>query len=244
MPSFIYRRTDRGAQYNADGQRRSETDQKTDSSFSTAERAWKRSRRTWHTRLLKWTNRFHKLRLRAFSYDGARIDKLLSFLVRSQREAFHTNPYNLSSVYYLLLFAVLAFWAIGSIVAGHLEAQLKLSLGQPGYLIPLGKGLIGAAPALVQITLFLFPPLYVLCCVGLLSSCALYGVERLIRRTVTDAAVGSPFSGGLPFCGVRGTCSCVLTVLLYRRCCVSKRRLSWTLDGRSLDCVTLYRESC
>ncbi len=47
-------------------------------------------------------------------------------------------------------------------MVGHAEARLKIQAGEDGYMAALARGFIGGIPAIVQITLFLFPPLYVL----------------------------------------------------------------------------------
>ncbi|KAF1845834.1 uncharacterized protein K460DRAFT_395392 [Cucurbitaria berberidis CBS 394.84] len=108
----------------------------------------------------EWQNRWKKSQLlRKFEYDGVRIDELLVFLIKTQREQYRSNPYNLSSNYYILIFLSLAAWAIGSIVCGHHEARAKIEVGATGVLATLCRGLIGAIPAVTQITLFLFPPL-------------------------------------------------------------------------------------
>lgn len=108
-------------------------------------------------------NRWHKLRLYPrIEYDGARVDRVVTFLIQSQREAWHTNPYNLSSFYYILIFFALITWAIGTIVLAHFEALAKIKNGDDhGHIAVLLRGSIGAIPALVQITLWLFPPLWV-----------------------------------------------------------------------------------
>lgn len=99
--------------------------------------------------------------LTKFRYDGVRLDELLVFLVKSQREQYRSNPYNLSSSYYLVIFLCLTAWAVGSIVCGHYEARAKIKQGDRADIATLCRGLIGAIPAVTQITLFLFPPLYV-----------------------------------------------------------------------------------
>ena len=109
--------------------------------------------------VLKWTNRWHKSNiLRKFEYNGARLDRIANFFIQSQREAFKTNPYKLSSIFYLFLFAILYAWAIGSVICSYFEGSGK---DASGNIATVCRGIIGSLPAIVQITLFLFPPLYV-----------------------------------------------------------------------------------
>lgn len=117
------------------------------------------TRQNWK---LKWKTRWLKIDWRKRTYDDASISRILWFLFKSQHESYRTNPYDLSSFYYLLIFLSLAVWAIGSIVCAHFEARAKMDAGDAyGYMAVLCRGCIGCIPAIVQITLFLFPPLYV-----------------------------------------------------------------------------------
>lgn len=113
---------------------------------------WMPSRKTWSE-----LHRGH--------YDGARLDTIFIHAMKTHWHQWDANPYNLPPIYYLLIFATLAAWAIGSIVCGYIEANARLKAGDTRGAIPiLCRGLIGAIPALTQITLFLFPPLYVPTC--------------------------------------------------------------------------------
>jgi len=110
----------------------------------------------------KWLGRFKKCQLRGLRYDGARLHTILWYALKNQWHQWGANPYNLPSSYYLIMFASLAAWAIGSIVCGHFEARARMQAGETyGITATLCRGLIGAIPAITQITLFLFPPLYV-----------------------------------------------------------------------------------
>ena len=116
----------------------------------------------WMSSKDKWAKRRSKIQLYPLRYDDAELHTIFRYAVVNQWQQWGANPYNLPPLYYLIIFACLAAWAIGSIVCGHYEAQAKLEARDISNVLPtLCRGLIGAIPALTQITLFLFPPLYV-----------------------------------------------------------------------------------
>ncbi|OAL53188.1 hypothetical protein IQ07DRAFT_677931 [Pyrenochaeta sp. DS3sAY3a] len=118
---------------------------------TSAGQGWRRSLQS------KWDNlEWHDGRVK---YNGATLTSLVIFVLKSQRESYRTNPYNLSPFYYLVIFVCLVFWAIGSVIVGHFEAMPRIEAGQGGGLATLCRGMIGAIPAVTQLTLFLFPPL-------------------------------------------------------------------------------------
>ena len=109
----------------------------------------------------KYVRVWNKLSLRNFKYGDERLDSVLHHATRGHMDSLGNNPYRISTFFYISLYFTLVCWVLGSIVVGHLEARMKIASGQHGALAALVRGFISGIPAIVQITLFLFPPMCV-----------------------------------------------------------------------------------
>ncbi|XP_014561483.1 hypothetical protein COCVIDRAFT_47878, partial [Bipolaris victoriae FI3] len=69
-----------------------------------------------------------------------------------------TNPYNLHPSWHLFILFMLLAWIIGSSVCGFYE------VGADGGKLRIAKfcrGALGSVPPIIQLILFLYPPLFV-----------------------------------------------------------------------------------
>lgn len=86
------------------------------------------------------------------------ILKISRYQWRSLWEQWATNPYNLRPVWYAFVMFMLMVWSVGSVVVGYYEAEPDTGSLR---LAKMCRATLGSIPPMIQLLLFLFPPLYV-----------------------------------------------------------------------------------
>ncbi|EMD62148.1 hypothetical protein COCSADRAFT_183264 [Bipolaris sorokiniana ND90Pr] len=86
------------------------------------------------------------------------LKSLFSYKFCSTWQQWATNPYNLHPAWHLFIMFLLLGWIVGSSVCGYYEVGPELGSVRVARFC---RGLLGSVPPMIQLLLFLYPPLFV-----------------------------------------------------------------------------------